>query len=225
MTMNKKTMLIALVCGAAFLSFKSFKPKNVIFFGDSVTQMGAGPGGYISLLTQQLAAQGNKDYNLIGAGVGGNKIYDLYLRMDSDVLSKSPDIVVIFVGVNDVWHKKTFGTGTDPDKFEKFYRAIIKKIQAGGAKVVVCTPATIGERNDESNEMDGDLNHYSNIIRKMAADLKIPVIDLRKSFTDYEKAKNTNNLDKGMLTVDGVHMNAAGNQFLADQMWAVIKTQ
>jgi lysophospholipase L1-like esterase len=49
------------------------------------------------------------------------------------VLSKNPDIVVIYIGVNDVWHKRSTGTGTDADKFEKFYKALIAKIQAKNA--------------------------------------------------------------------------------------------
>jgi len=102
-------------------------------------------------MQEMLQQQNISDYDLIGAGIGGNKVYDLYLRMDSDVLSKSPNIVVIYVGVNDVWHKKTYGTGTDADKFEKFYRAIIAKLEAAGAKVVVFTNAVIGEKNDFTN--------------------------------------------------------------------------
>src|SRR5262249_35238583 len=143
--------------------------KKVIFFGDSITQAAVQPHGYITVMQEMLQQQNITNYDLIGAGIGGNKVYDLYLRMDSDVLSKTPNIVVIYIGVNDVWHKKTFGTGTDADKFEKFYRAIIAKLEAAGAKIVVCTPAAIGERNDFSNELDGDLNKYSNIIRNMAS--------------------------------------------------------
>src|SRR5207237_6619792 len=127
-------------------------------------------------------------------------------------LSKSPKIVVIYIGVNDVWHKKTSGTGTDADKFEKFYRAIITKLEASNAKVIVCTPATIGEKNDFSNELDGDLNKYCNIIRNMATGLDVPLVDLRKAFLDYEVKNNTNNEDKGILTVYGVHLNDKGNQ-------------
>ncbi len=42
--------------------------------------------------------------------------------------------------------QKTSGTGTDADKFEKFYNAIIKKLQAKNMKVLICTPAAIGEK-------------------------------------------------------------------------------
>ena len=77
-------------------------------------------------------------------------------------------MVVIWVGVNDVWHKRTYGTGTDPDKFEKFYTAVLKKLQQKNIKVAICTPAAIGEKTDFSNELDGDLNKYSAIIRDIA---------------------------------------------------------
>lgn len=206
----------------SFISDNQLK-KKVIFFGDSITQAGVQPKGYITMLNQKLADKRINDYELIGAGIGGNKIYDLYLRMENDVLNKRPDIVVVYVGVNDVWHKRTYGTGTDADKFEKFYRALITKLQAAGAKVVVCTPAAIGEKNDNSNELDGDLNKYSNIIRSMAADLNLPLVDLRKKFMDYEVKNNRSNTDKGMLTTDGVHLNDKGNEFVAEAMWDVLK--
>jgi lysophospholipase L1-like esterase len=174
-------------------------------------------------MKDMLEQQHLSNYDLIGAGIGGNKVYDLYLRMDSDVIAKSPNIVVVYIGVNDVWHKKTFGTGTDADKFEKFYRAIIAKLQASDARVIVCTPAVIGEKNDFSNELDGDLNKYCNIIRDMANDLHVPLIDLRKAFVEYEVKNNTTNVDKGILTIDGVHLNDKGNELAAELMWNAIK--
>ena len=57
---------------------------------------------------------------------------------------KDPDVVVIWVGVNDVWHK-TSGTGTSADKFEKFYVAIIKKLLAKNIKVILAPPQLSGK--------------------------------------------------------------------------------
>ena len=198
------------------------KKIKVVFFGDSITEAGVKPHGFISIDDSLLNSGGTAIYELIGAGVSGNKVYDLYLRLEDDVLSKSPDIVVIWVGVNDVWHKK-MGTGTDADKFEKFYLALVKKLKAANAKVIVTTPATIGEKYDYSNEQDGDLNKYSNIIRKIAKDQQLDLVDLRAEFEVYEKANNPNNLDKGILTADGVHLNDAGNLFVAKLMAAGIR--
>ncbi|MEP7319125.1 MAG: GDSL-type esterase/lipase family protein [Panacibacter sp.] len=222
---SKLILVMVFIGGLVLLSFISDKQtkKKVLFFGDSITQAGIQPKGYITVMQNILVQNNINNYDLIGAGIGGNKVYDLYLRMETDVLSKSPDIVVIYVGVNDVWHKKLYGTGTDADKFEKFYRALIAKLQASGSKVIVCTPAAIGEKTDFSNELDGDLNKYCNIIRSMAKDLQIPLVDLRKAFHDYDVVNNTANAEKGILTSDGVHLNDKGNEMVAELMWNVIK--
>jgi lysophospholipase L1-like esterase len=159
----------------------------------------------------------------VGSGISGNKVYDLYLRLEEDVLARNPDVVVIYVGVNDVWHKTLLGTGTDPDKFEKFYQAIINKLKAKNIKMMLCTPAVVGEKKDMSNPLDGDLNRYSNIIRDIAKKNNLPVIDLRKKFLDYLKDNNPDNKEKEILTYDRVHMNDKGNQFLADAMWKALK--
>jgi len=206
------------------VSFLPVKKIKVVFFGDSITEAGVNPKGFITITDSLLNPAGNVGYELIGAGVGGNKVYDLYLRLEEDVISHSPDIVVIWVGVNDVWHKK-MGTGTDADKFERFYRALIKKFKAAHIQVIVCTPATIGEKFDYTNEQDGDLNKYSNIIRKIARDQQLTLVDLRSAFEEYEKVHNTDNLERGLLTVDGVHLNDAGNQLVAGLMAeAIAKT-
>lgn len=223
--MTGKLLLLATFIGCLFLlSFRGDKKKKIVFFGDSITEAGVNPGGYIDLMKQDLSKKGLADkYELVGAGVSGNKIYDLYLRMEKDVLAQHPDVVVIWVGVNDVWHKADFGTGTDYDKYGKFYDAVVKKIQATGAKVVVVTPAAIGERTDYSNSQDGDLNMYSNWIRKYAADNNLGLVDLRKTFHEYSVANNPKNEDRGILTTDRVHLNEKGNAFVASQMWEALK--
>lgn len=204
---------------------KPVKKNKVIFFGDSITQAAVNPDGYIVKMDSLIRKDGlSESFELVGAGIGGNKVYDLYLRMDSDVLAKNPDIVFIYVGINDVWHKSSSGTGTDAPKFERFYRAIIKKLQDRNIRVVVCTPTVIGERNDYSNEQDGDLNYYSNIIRNIAKDLNLPVCDLRNAFNVYLKTNNPNNAEKGILTTDRVHLTSAGNLLVATEMWKILKT-
>ena len=204
--------------------FMTQKKKRVIFFGDSITQQGAEPGGYINRVDSMCRLENNSlQFEFLGAGIGGNKVYDLFLRMDSDVLSKSPDLVVIYIGVNDVWHKVSYGTGTDADKFEKFYNAIIKKLKERNIRVVLCTPAVIGEKTDFTNQQDGDLNKYSAIIRNLATQNDLPLVDLRQKFLDYNKQYNTENKEQGILTRDRVHLNAKGNQLVADEMWGKIK--
>jgi lysophospholipase L1-like esterase len=195
------------------------KPVRIIFFGDSITEAGFKPGGFIAKIGEALQQKGlAKDYELLGAGIGGNKVYDLYLRMEEDVMAKNPDVVVIWVGVNDVWHKQLYGTGTDADKFERFYTAIIQKLKTKSIKIILCTPAAIGEKIDFTNQQDGDLNKYSQIIRVLAKNNNCGLIDLREIFHTYELKNNPENKDMGILTVDRVHLNEQGNQLVADKM-------
>ena len=222
----RKLFVFSLVLFMATAFTGQVKKKRIVFFGDSITQAGAEPSGYISLMRDMLEKKGlDKSYELIGAGIGGNKVYDLYLRMEEDVLSKQPDIVLIYIGVNDVWHKTSHGTGTDLDKYEKFYIAIIKKLQAKNIKVAVCTPTVIGEKKDNANPQDKDLNAYSEVIRRLAATYNCTLIDLRKAFASYEQANNNDNKESGLLTTDRVHLTDTGNQLVADEVIRALTIQ
>jgi lysophospholipase L1-like esterase len=214
-----KTSILLSFCLIALTSM-TFKPKRIIFFGDSITQQGVSKNGYVTLIKQSLDST---KYNVIGAGIGGNKVYDLYLRLEDDVLNKKPDLVVIYVGINDVWHKQSSHTGTDYDKYLKFYQALINKIQGVGSKVVLVTPSVVGEKKDGTNELDADLNKYAEGIRTLAAKNNLPVCDLRKIFTEYEAKNNPEDKEKGVLTVDRVHLNETGNKLVADQLLPLVK--
>ncbi|ACU02500.1 SGNH/GDSL hydrolase family protein [Pedobacter heparinus] len=216
----KLLLLLPVLMMVLLFSAMNYKPKKVIFFGDSITQAGVKPGGYVDLIKKDLDPA---KYEVIGAGIGGNKVYDLYLRMEEDVLNKKPDLVVIYIGVNDVWHKLQHRTGTDYPKFIQFYQALINKMQAKGIKVVLCTPAVIGEKKAGANEMDAELDKYAGAIRELAAKNNLPMADLRKIFTGYDQENNPENAEKGILTTDGVHLNEKGNRTLADTLLPLIK--
>ncbi|TDQ06555.1 SGNH/GDSL hydrolase family protein [Pedobacter metabolipauper] len=217
---TKSLVLLPVFLLVLLFSAMNYKPKKIIFFGDSITQAGVKQGGYVNLIKKSLDST---KYEVIGAGIGGNKVYDLYLRMEEDVLNKKPDLVVIYIGVNDVWHKLSSKTGTDYDKFIKFYQALINKIQANGAKVVLCTPAVIGEKKNNANEMDADLDKYSDAIRDLATTNNLPLCDLRNIFKTYSAENNPDDAEKGILTTDKVHLNAKGNQILAEKLLPLVQ--
>jgi len=211
--------LLIIGASAFFMFMVTQKKTRVVFFGDSITEQGAKDSGYIVLIGDMLKERGlGAQYDLIGAGISGNKVYDLYLRMDSDVVMKDPNVVFIYIGVNDVWHKATSGTGTDAIKFERVYTAIIRKLQQKNIRVILCTPATIGEKKEYTNQQDGDMNYYSEIIRNLAKKFNCQLIDLRSIFHEYDAQNNPDNKDRGILTRDGVHLNGKGNTLVAERM-------
>lgn len=199
------------------------KRKKIVFFGDSITNQGARPGGYITRIVRLLKeADIEYKYELTGAGADGNTIFDLYQRADKDILSQGADIVVIFIGINDVGRKLT-GGGTGEKEFEAIYEAIIKKLEAAGIKMVLCTLTVIGEKSDYMNELDADVEIYSEIVRHLAAKHDLPLVDLRKAFLNYNLINNTENNEYGVLTYDKVHLNNNGNQLVAEEMWKVLQ--
>ena len=212
---------IALLVWLAYLSEKKPK-KKILFFGDSITEQGAKAGGYISILESMLQDASIKKFTLIASGIGGNTISDLYNRMDTDVLGKSPDIVVLFAGVNDVWRKRISGVVTDQVEFAKTYQTIIDSLQQNSISILACTPAVIGERKDGDNGLDEQLELVCSIIRNIAVAAGIPLLDLRKIFLTYESENNHVNLEKGVLTTDGVHLNFSGNELVANKLFKLL---
>jgi isoamyl acetate esterase len=138
------------------------------------------------------------------------------------VLQKKPTIVLIYIGINDVWHwthpnvVARGGKGTTVEHFESGLKDMIRQVNGVGARVVLCTPTVIGEKTDGLNSSDKMLDEYADISRKVAKETGSQLLDLRRAFITHLKGHNPNNAAKGILTTDTVHLNKNGNRFLAD---------
>ena len=204
--------------------------KKVVFLGDSITQNAVINSedfkGFISLLEENV----DQNTELVGKGIGGDKVSDLLTRYRDDVIKLNPDMVFIYIGINDVWHKYDFGTGTDIDLYENGLRQIINDLKENGVEVILCTPTVIGENNGEftlvnqfkdietMEIMNNDLDDYSDVIRKLSGEFDTKLLDLRKIFMQYISENNPENKSKGVLTTDGVHLNNLGSKLIADEM-------
>lgn len=203
----------------------SMIPENttILFLGDSITQAGVRPNGYVTLFKNHLEQNyASKKIKVIGAGISGNRVPNLQKRLEKDVLSKNPDVVFVYIGINDVWHSQS-GRGTSPADYEAGLKEIIDKIQSQGGKVILCTPSMIGEKTDGNNPLDTMLEDFSAISRRVAKETDSQLLDLRNNFVEHLKKNNPKNLTKNILTSDGVHLNSAGNQFVATQMLEGLK--
>ena len=198
---------------------------RIVFLGDSITAGGARPPhGYITVIQAKLNEK-HPDLKIecIGAGISGNKVPNLQARVDEDVVAKKPTIVFIYIGINDVWHgEKDPARGTMPDKFTAGLKEVIGKIQAGGARVILCTPTVIGEKKAGANSLDAKLDQYADLSRGLAKELNLELCDLRKAFVDHLAANNPNDAEKGILTPDRVHLNQAGHELVAATMLKTI---
>ncbi len=204
--------------------------KKVVFLGDSITQNAVINSekfkGFISLLGENV----DQNTELIGKGIGGDKVSDLLTRYRDDVIKLNPDMVFIYIGINDVWHKYDYGTGTDIDLYENGLRQIIADLKENGVEVILCTPTVIGENKGEftlvnqfkdietMEIMNNDLDDYSDVIRKLSREFDTKLLDLRKIFMQYISENNPENKSKGVLTTDGVHLNNLGSKLIDNEM-------
>lgn len=184
--------------------------EKIAFLGDSITQGGMGPTGYVSLVIAGLKTAGVKA-TAIGAGISGHKSNQMLERLDRDVINKKPEWMTLSCGVNDVWHG---ANGVPLDKYKENITKIVEKAQAAGIKVVILTSTMI--REDAGNAENAKLAAYNDFLRELAKEKKCPLADLNadmhKALDEGEKAGRKRGT---MLTSDGVHMNAFGNQMMA----------
>jgi acyl-CoA thioesterase-1 len=101
--------------------------ENILCFGDSLTSgTGASPGmDYPSQLSRLIGRP------VINAGVPGDTTTTALARLDRDVLSRSPRIVLITLGGNDLRNRQ------DRDRAFRNLKTIITAIQDRGALVIV----------------------------------------------------------------------------------------
>lgn len=101
--------------------------RNIICFGDSLTYgTGASEGkDYPSLLAVMVAEP------VINAGVPGDATADALARLERDVLSRDPKMVLITLGGNDLKN------GVDRETAFRNLRTIVEAIQEAGALVVI----------------------------------------------------------------------------------------
>ncbi len=198
--------------------------ERIVFLGDSITELGGKPDGYVILVANALREKyGLNAPQVIDAGISGNKVPDLQQRLERDVLSKEPSLVVIYIGINDVWHFSLPGLiGTSKEDYVAGLKDIIRRCKAIDAKVILCTPSVIGEKKTGENPQDKMLDEYAEMSRQVAAETQTRLCDLRKFFVDYLSDHNQSDEEKGILTVDGVHLNADGNRFVSRIMLSAI---
>lgn len=201
--MRKAALFLALAACALvlfYLALHQGKPvkehpatgENIICFGDSLTfGTGASPGmDYPSQLSGLMGKP------VINAGVPGDTTKSAAPRLEADVLAKSPKIVLITLGGNDL------RTGVPREEAFARLKDIVERIQAQGAAVVV---GGISIPFLDKGYHEG----YKALCKETGA-LLIPNI--------YAGI-----LGRDDLMSDPIHPNDKGYQIMAERFYAAIK--
>jgi len=188
---------------------------KIAFLGDSITQAGAKPGGYCQLVIDALNGKGLKVTPQF-AGISGHKSNQMLARLDKDVIDHKPQWMTLSCGVNDVWHGPR---GVELEDYKKNITEIVDKAQAAGVKVIILTSTMIKE--DPANDLNQKLAAYNEFLVQLSKDKKCLLADLNGIM--QETIKTLEKDAKGnTVTVDGVHMNSAGNMMMAKGILGVM---
>jgi lysophospholipase L1-like esterase len=200
---------------------------RIVTLGDSITEGGGQPGGYVWLLGQTLARlYPDQKFEIVNAGISGHKATDMQARFQRDVLDKKPDMVTISVGVNDVWHGffdfaagKRIPDGSGPNGvpiplYRQKLSEMIEAAQKANVRVVLLAPTIIYE--DLSSAENKSLTGYIAVMRELAAKYLCLYVDMNAPFHRIIAARRKQaNSTENYLTTDGVHMNPVGNKLMA----------
>ena len=119
---------------------------RIVFLGDSVTegcfelfQQGNGydtvrepNSGYVAILEKRLRqAFPAAELEIINAGVAGNSASDGLARLEKDVLSRSPDVVVVCFGLN---------SAVTPEEYAATMREIFQTLRSQSIPTIYMTP-------------------------------------------------------------------------------------
>jgi lysophospholipase L1-like esterase len=155
---------------------KPIAPKKIILVGDSTTQVNSGWGGsfcayHVSAFTAcvDMARGGRSTYSYRAEGSWTNALNEM----------KTPGYTATYVliqfGHNDQPGKPGRSTNLETE-FPANLRAYVKDVRDAGAIPVLLTPLT--RRNFANGKLRDDLGPWAEKIRAVAAEMKVPLIDL-----------------------------------------------
>ncbi len=182
---------------------------NVVFHGHSV------PTGYYVtpdvrtleayphlLLVDLKSRYTSAVINVITTSIGGEQAEQGAKRFEQEVLTHRPDVLFIDYALNDRW--------LGVERSEKAWREMIEKTLQRGIKLILLTPTP--DLNEDILSEESPLHAHSEMIRALAAEYKIGLVDSYKAFK--ELAQSGEQLKPYMSQNN--HPNAKGHKVVAN---------
>lgn len=204
------------------MPFCTTSDTRLLFIGDSITDVGwrNDPdqlgGGFVRMVRDHLLAKAPPIApQVVNRGISGNKVPDLQKRWQRDVIDERPDLLSIYIGINDVWHGfKADRSGTTLDAYVEGYRDLLTQVrlQLPNCQIALCEPSVIW-LSDPADANDR-LLPYVDAVHKLAKEFRIEhVVPLHGAFNCARA-----NAPEVAWTTDGVHPTSTGHALIA-RMW------
>lgn len=212
--------------------------SRVLFVGDSITDGDRSRTGDVNhelgdTYVRLIAARYGYDHPddgvvFINRGINGHRITDLAPRWDEDCLRLKPDILTVFVGVNDAASVVELTVPPPPrtdgrppkslvtlDLFRETYDSLLSltRKELPKTKIILCAPFVlpVDKIGKDWDLWSTEVGRFASVVGELAEKHGAAVIPLQPLF-DGALAKAPANF----WIPDGVHPSAAGHQLIAE---------
>jgi lysophospholipase L1-like esterase len=198
---------------------------RIVFIGDSITDAertgdlrGRGHG-YVDLLFEEFTARG-ADVEIVNRGIAGNRVAHLRERWQADVLDLRPDVLTVYIGVNDTLCTFFQGTTTSVADFECDLDDILARACAAGiGRIIVIEPFFVEDAPWAGNWKGGsefaraDLDRKRPVVRMLAERYGADFLPLQDHVTAAVAERG------GVIVApDGVHPSGFGHRLIS-RLW------
>lgn len=206
-------------------------PITIVAFGDSVTHgaLAAGVIDYETVYHNILRRKINKvrnyvPVNVINAGIGGTCAKASLERMERDVFSHNPDLVIVCFGLNDV--------NGSLESYISSLKTIFTRCKKSGAETIFLTPnmlnTYVAENTEESvreyatvcaeYQNGGKMDLYMKEAKELAESMEIKVCDCYSKWRELSKTEDTTS-----LLINGInHPIPKMHELFADSLFEIL---
>ncbi len=191
---------------------------TIVFIGDSITDAGRRDDpdrhlghGYVRLVAEELANRGD-DRTIVNTGVSGNRAVDLRARWERDALGHEPELLSVYVGINDTWRRYDRGTPTAAEDFATTYWTFLDDAQARLApRLILMEPFVVPVTSEQRRWGAEDLDAKRAVVADLAAEFGAAFVPLQSVLSDAAEQ----NGGASAIAEDGVHPTPLGSSLIA----------
>jgi lysophospholipase L1-like esterase len=205
-----------------------------VMIGDSITDAGrsekgeptpwspqSGWGhGYANLVASHIEAiHPEKNIRVINRGISGNTVLDLKSRWQQDVLDLNPDVLSVFIGVNDVWRQcdvpLQLESHVTEELYRETYRGLLEQIAPKLQKLILIKPFII--ENHKEDMMKMKIDRYGDMVSELAKEFNALLVSPQDAIDAYLEHRHSS-----ALAWDRIHPNTTGHLLIARSLMKVL---
>ena len=235
------TWLTAILLLSVVIFAQSLSAKTVIVaIGDSITKGDTSftllghknniQGGWVIRLRNKLQEDFADEYDVINKGINGDTAQGVLNRLDRDVISLQPNIVIVGIGTNDTYGLAAVNT---PARNANDYRVVMNKIFTNLKENLPNTPVFIMGMTTPLKKyvdmsslswvlagitqqfLDTQFNQYNNVLKELAPKFGYFHVDVPSKWpSDIEESWE--------LYAEGLHPNDAGYDRMTEVLYEVL---